>query len=159
MDDFFAWLENAAFAEAIRGTTYLYPMLESIHIIGIALLVGPAAAFELRLLGLGQHKLPVTEAAKYLLPISRLGLGIAVITGVVMFVPGASLIADRGSAPWKLGLLLIAGLNILIFHKGTYRSVGDWDLNRTPMPARLAAAVSLASWMGVTVAGRFLAYT
>ncbi|WP_104139015.1 hypothetical protein [Arthrobacter sp. ZGTC131] len=160
MDDFFAWLEDGPFADAIRGTAYLYPMLESIHIIGIALLVGPAMAFDLRLLGLGRQKLRVTAAANYLLPMSRLGFIVAVVTGVVMFVPGASLIADRGSAPWKLGLLLIAGLNILIFHRGTYRSVADWALDRaTPMPARLAAAVSLASWSGITVAGRFLAYT
>ena len=160
MDDVFSWLEDGWFAEAVRGTAYLYPILESVHIIGIALLVGPAAAFDVRLLGLGRQALRVTTAANYLLPLSHLGFMIAAVTGVVMFLPGASLIADRGSAPWKLGLILLAGLNILIFHRRTYRGVAEWDTGRsTPVAARVAAVVSLTSWSGVTVAGRLLAYT
>lgn len=160
MNDFFSWLENGPLAEAIRGTAYLYPVLGSIHIIGIALLIGPATAFDFRLLGLGRQKLPVTTVGGYLLPLSRLGFVIAAATGVLMFLPGASLMAERGSAPWKLGLLLVAGLNVLIFHRRTYRSVSDWDLGEPPpAPARTAAVVSLTSWTGVTVAGSLLAYT
>ena len=160
MDGFFSWLEGGPLAEAIRGTAYLYPVLGSIHILGIALLIGPAAAFDLRLLGLGQRTLRVTTVAGYLLPLSRLGFVIAAITGVLMFLPGASVMAERGSAPWKLGLLLVAGLNVLIFHRRTYRNVSDWDLSRpAPVPARTAAVISLTSWTGVTVAGSLLAYT
>ncbi|UZX05429.1 hypothetical protein F8G81_10825 [Arthrobacter sp. CDRTa11] len=160
MDDFLSWLERGPFAEVIRGTAYLYPVLESIHIIGIALLIGPAAAFDLRLLGLGWQKLRVTTAANYLLPLSRLGFVIAAATGVLMFLPAASLMADRGSAPWKLGLIMVAGLNILIFHRGTYRNVAAWDSGGpSPVAARMAAVMSLVSWSGVTVAGRLLAYT
>ena len=158
--DIYTWLEDTLVAEAVRGTPYLYPTLETIHIIGIALLVGPAAAFDLRLLGVGRRTLTVTTAAEYLLPLARLGFAVATVTGVVMFVPGASLIANRGSAPWKLGLLVIAGLNILLFHRRTYRDVASWDIDRSaPGSARLAAAVSLTSWAGVTLAGRLLAYT
>ncbi|TDO51704.1 hypothetical protein EV643_103443 [Kribbella sp. VKM Ac-2527] len=160
MGEVFAWLEDSAFSEAIRGTAYLYPILESIHIIGIALLVGPAVVFDLRLLGLGRQALRVTTAANWLLPLSHVGFMIAAGTGVAMFLPGASVIADRGSAPWKLGLILLAGLNILIFHRHTYRGVARWDVGRsTPVAARFAAVVSLMSWSGVTVAGRLLAYT
>ncbi|NIK61525.1 hypothetical protein [Kribbella shirazensis] len=160
MGEVFAWLEDSAFSEAIRGTAYLYPILESIHIIGIALLVGPAVAFDLRLLGLGRQALRVTTAANRLLPLSHVGFLIAAVTGIAMFLPGASVIADRGSAPWKLGLILLAGLNILIFHRLTYRGVARWDVGRsTPAAARFAAVVSLMTWSGVTVAGRLLAYT
>lgn len=160
MDNVFSWLEGTWLAEVVRSTAYLYPMLESVHIIGIALLIGPAAAFDLRLLGIGRRTLPVTTAASHLLRLSHLGFVIAAATGVAMFLPGANLIADRGAAPWKLGLLLIAGLNILIFHRRTYRSVADWDTHQpTPIAARLAAVVSLTSWTGVTIAGRLLAYT
>jgi hypothetical protein len=68
--------------------------------------------------------------------------------------------ADRGSAPWKLGLILIAGLNILIFHRLLYPTVADWDSGQpSPVAARISAVVSLMSWSGVTVAGRLLAYT
>ncbi|CAH9416219.1 hypothetical protein SGL43_03242 [Streptomyces globisporus] len=160
MDNVFSWLENTWLAEIIRSTAYLYPMLESIHIIGIALLIGPAAAFDLRLLGVGQQMLRVTTAANHLLRLSHVGFVIAAVTGVALFLPGANLIADRGSAPWKLGLILLAGINILIFHRRTYRNVADWDTNQpTPIAARCAAVVSLTSWTGVTIAGRLLAYT
>jgi hypothetical protein len=85
---------------------------------------------------------------------------IAATTGVLMFLSAASLMADRGSAPWKLGLILIAGLSILIFHRGTYRAVADWDSGGpSPVAARIAAVISFVSWSGVTVAGRLLAYT
>ncbi|MBQ1115557.1 hypothetical protein [Streptomyces sp. C3-3] len=160
MNNIFSWLEDTWLAETVRSTAYLYPVLESIHIVGIALLIGPAAAFDLRLLGVGQQILRVTTAANYLLRLSPVGFVIAAVTGVAMFLPGANLIADRGSAPWKLGLLLIAGINILILHRRTYRNVADWDTNQpTPIAARCAAVVSLTSWTGVTIAGRLLAYT
>ena len=160
MNDVFSWLEDSGLAETIRGTAYLYPVLGSLHILGIALLIGPAAAFDLRLLGIGQQKLRVTTMAGCLLPLARLGFMIAAVTGVLMFLPGASVITERGSAPWKLGFLLFAGLNVLIFHRRTYRSVSDWDLSKpAPAPARTAAVVSLTSWAGVTVAGSLLAYT
>ncbi|MEK0153426.1 hypothetical protein [Arthrobacter oryzae] len=160
MNGVFSWLEDSWFAEAIRGTAYLYPMLESVHITGIALLIGPAAAFDLRLLGLGRQALRVTTAAKHLLPLSHLGFMIAASTGVMMFLSSPSLIADRGSALWKLSLIVLAGVNILIFHRRTYRFVANWDMGRSaPIAARVAAVVSLTSWSGVTVAGRLLAYT
>ncbi|RYB93709.1 hypothetical protein EUA93_04660 [Nocardioides oleivorans] len=158
--DIYSWLEDNVVAEAVRGTPYLYPTLETIHIIGIALLAGPAAAFDLRLLGFGRRLLSVTVAADYLLPLARIGFAVAAVTGIAMFLPGANLIADRASAPWKLGLLIIAGLNIALFHRRMYRNVAGWDLDRPPPgTARLAAVVSLASWSGVTLAGRLLAYT
>ncbi|WP_458114247.1 hypothetical protein M1D88_09340 [Arthrobacter sp. R1-13] len=160
MSEILSWLEDGWLAEAVRGTDYLYPVLGSLHIIGIALLIGPAAAFDLRLLGLGRQTLRVTTAANHLLPLSQLGFMIAAATGVVMFLSSATLIADRGSALWKLSLIVLAGVNILIFHKRTYRGVADWDTGRsTPVAAQVAAVISLTSWSGVTVAGSLLAYT
>jgi hypothetical protein len=159
VNTFLSWLEDGPIADAVRGTPYLYPVLGSLHILGIALLVGPAVAFDLRLLGLGRQNVPVTTVAA-LLPLARLGFVIAAFTGVLMFLPAASVVVERGSAPWKLGLLLIAGSNILIFHRRTYRGVSGWDAGESsPAPARTAAVVSLTSWAGVTVAGSLLAYT
>jgi len=89
-----------------------------------------------QLLGLARHKLRVTTAADYLLPLSRLGFVIAAATGVLMFLPGANLISDRGSDPWKLALILIAGLNVLVFHRHNYRGVpsGTRTSRRPPPP-------------------------
>jgi hypothetical protein len=152
-------LEQSRLGSTVRVTPFLYAVLESIHILGIALLVGSAVAVDLRLLGVGRNVVPVTLAARYLLPISHAGFAVVVITGTAMFVGNALAVAASPAAPWKFGLIAVAGLNIAIFHCGIYRSVTTWDLGTpTPVPARLAAVTSVATWSGVVVAGRFLAY-
>lgn len=154
------WLERSSVGEAVRTTPYLYGTLESLHILGIALLVGPALAFDLRLLGLGRRLLPVTAAASHLLPLSRLGFVVTAVTGAAMFAASAVGVSASGSAPWKLGLIVVAGVNIAVFHLGVYRGVRRWDRDiRPPLPARAAAVVSALAWTGVIVSGRMLAYT
>ncbi len=152
-------LQDSVLGETVRNIQYLYPVLESIHILGIALLVGPAFIFDLRLLGAGQRIVPVTTAAHCLLPISHIGLLIVAITGIVLLSAQATIVAAAGAAPWKLGLIIVAGINVLVFHKGIYRTVADWDLQApVPVLAKFSALISAFVWMGVIIAGRFLAY-
>ncbi|KQQ20772.1 hypothetical protein ASF48_09280 [Rathayibacter sp. Leaf299] len=155
-----SWLQDSTLGAAVRGTPFLYPTLESVHILGIAALIGPAFAFDLRLLGIGHRIAAVTTAARVLLPISHVGLVVALATGAVLLTAQAPVVVSSGAAPWKLGLLLVAAANILVFHRGVYRNVEKWaDAAATPLAARLAAIVSLTAWTGVVFAGRFLAYT
>ena len=79
------WLEQSSIGEAVRMTPSLYPLLESLHILGIALLVGPALAVDLRLLGIGRGVVPVTIVSRYLLPMSHTGFGLVALTGAAMF--------------------------------------------------------------------------
>jgi len=152
-------LEQSGVGDAVRLTPNLYPILESLHVLGIALLVGPAIAVDLRLLGIARGVVPVTVVSRYLLPLSHVGFGLAAVTGAAMFVGIALSVTTSPAAPWKFGLIGTAGLNILVFHTGVYRTVEEWDLlARPPFRAQLAAMVSALSWMGVIVTGRFLAY-
>jgi hypothetical protein len=152
-------LEQSGVGDAVRLTPNLYPILESLHVLGIALLVGPAMAVDLRLLGIARGVVPVTIVSRYLLPLSHVGFSLAAITGAAMFVGIALSITTSPAAPWKFGLIGIAGLNILVFHTGVYRTVKEWDLlARPPIRAQAAAVISALSWMGVIVAGHFLAY-
>lgn len=152
-------LQDSALGETVRNAQYLYPVLESIHILGIALLVGPAFTFDLRLLGAGHRVMPVTTAARYLLPVSHVGLAIVATTGIALLSAQATVVAAAWAAPWKLGLIVVAGINVLVFHKGIYRRVADWDLHiLSPLSAKVSALVSAFVWTGVIVAGRFLAY-
>jgi hypothetical protein len=153
-------LQGSPLGEAVRNAQYLYPVLEALHIIGIALLIGPAFAFDLRLLGIGHRAVSVTTAARHLLPLSHVGFAIAVVTGIALLSAQATVVASTGAAPWKLGLLILAGINIPIFHYGVYRRVDEWtDASVTPITARLAALISISAWTGVVFAGRLLAYT
>lgn len=153
-------LQGSALGETVRSVGYLYPMLEAVHILGIALLVGPAFSFDLRLMGAGRRVVSVTTAARYLLPISHIGFAIAVSTGVALLSAQATMVASAGAAPWKFGLLLLAGLNIPVFHFGVYRRVNEWTTAAvTPLAARAGAVVSMFAWTGVIFAGRLLAYS
>ena len=152
-------LEQSWLGEVVRATPHLYPILEGVHIVGIALLVGAALAVDLRLLGIGRHVLPVSLVTCYLLPLSRIGFAVVAATGALMFMGNATAVVASPAAPWKLGLIGLAAINILIFHTGVYRTVSAWDLKSpTPLQAKAAALVSAATWTGVVIAGRFLAY-
>jgi hypothetical protein len=122
------------------------------------LLVGPAMAVDLRLLGIGRGIVPVTIVSKYLRPLSHAGFGLVAMMGAAMFTGIALSVTTSPAAPWKFGLIGVAGVNILIFHAGVYRTVKDWDIDvRPPFRAQVAAVVSAVSWMAIIVAGRFLA--
>jgi hypothetical protein len=153
------WLEQSSLGDWVRVAPNLYPVLESLHILGIAMLVGAALAVDLRLLGVGRAVLPVTIVARYLLPLSHFGFVVVALTGGAMFIAIAQSVTTSAVAAWKFGLIAVAGLNILIFHTGIYRTVGAWDLgSRTPLRAQAAALLSALCWTSVIVAGRFLAY-
>ena len=78
------WIESSGFAQAMREWLWLYPAIEIAHITGIVLLVGAAAMFDLRLLGVSAT-LPVSQLAHHLLPWSAAGFALLVITGLMMF--------------------------------------------------------------------------
>ena len=152
-------LEQTGLAEFVRVTPYLYPILMSLHVLGIALLLGPTVAVDLRLLGIARDAVRVTTATRHLLPIAHAGFVIVAVTGVAMFIAIAAAVGASTAAPWKLGLILAAGLNIAVFHRGIYRRVERWDVGvRPPTRARLAGVLSMSCWTGVIFAGRFLAY-
>jgi len=159
LEQFSRLLQASPIGEAVRSTPFMYPTLESLHILGIAVLVGPAFTFDLRLLGVGHRLISVTKAARTLLPVARAGLCIAVLTGLALFSAQAVGVSNSAAAPWKLGLLFVAGVNVLAFHLGMYRKVNEWqEVPTPPIAARVSAIASMSTWTGVILAGRLLAY-
>lgn len=153
------WVEQSAAGSVVRLTPHLYPVLESFHVLGIALLVGPTLAVDLRLLGVGRNAVPVKMVLRYLLPLAHVGFALVATTGLAMLTGVAVQVGSSAAAPWKFGLIVLAGLNTLAFHRGVYRTVDDWNLHAsTPRAAKTAAVLSGSAWVGVIVAGRFLAY-
>lgn len=137
-------LETSAVAAALRQSAWLYPTVEALHILGLALVVGAALAFDLRLLGAGRA-LPVETLARFLPRISLAAfLGLTLPTGALLFITQATALAANPVFWTKLSLVAVAGANAWLFHR---------------RPHRLAALVSLVVWTGVLFCGRFLAYT
>lgn len=159
MEALLAWVQASAIAAVMRTSLWLYPVVEIVHILGFILLVGSIAMFDLRLLGWGRV-LPVRALSRMLVPWSLAGAALVVPAGLMMFSARPDDFA--GNPVFQLKLLLIgaAGINAALFHFGVYRSAAQWDAGtRTPLPARLHAAASLALWVATVSCGRLLAYT
>jgi len=152
------WLEDGYLAVAIRQSAWLYPALEIIHIVGIVLLVGPAFMFDLRLLGFAK-KLSVAALADHLLPWSRRALILVIPSGFFLFITNAITLAFDEVFWLKMVLLVMAGLNALVFHRFTFRTFSSQRENmRSTNGARAAALASILLWLSIITCGRLLAY-
>lgn len=156
--DWLHWLEKTVWATTIRKSLWLYPSLEIVHISGIALLVGAAFLFDLRLLGFSRN-LPVTALAAHLLTWSRRGLWLIIPSGILLFSTNAVALGQDRMFWLKMALLILAGLNAAAFHAVTFRSVTTWNkYDRAPARARVAAICSIMLWLAIIACGRLLAY-
>ncbi|MDB5893354.1 MAG: hypothetical protein JWQ88_885 [Rhodoferax sp.] len=156
------WLGASPLSQWMRGSLWLYPLVETVHIVGFVVLVGSVVAFDLRLLGFSRSAsaLPVQALGRHLLAWSALALLLVVPAGVMMFSAHPHDFFENGVFRLKLALIAVAGLNAVVFHLGVYRGVAAWNNDRrAPMAARLQACVSIALWVAVIACGRLLAYT
>jgi hypothetical protein len=143
----------------MRHWLWLYPAVETVHLVGIALLVGSVAMFDLRLLGFSKA-IPIPALARHLLPWTLGALLLVVPSGLMMFSAHAGDFVANPVFLLKMGLLLTAGVNAAAFHMGSYARVAEWERDLpAPGGARLHAAGSLALWVAVIACGRLLAYT
>ena len=157
--DFCQWLNDTGPATALRESTVMFPIVESIHTLAITLVSGTVAMVDLRLLGIALKKEPVSRVAGQILPLTWTGFIIMLISGVMLFAAEAVKCYSNPAFRLKLILLLLVGLNPLVFHLTIYNSVDRWDeAPATPLRARLAGALSLSLWSGIIVAGRAIAY-
>lgn len=153
------WLEASALAQAMRGGLWLYPVVETVHILGFVILVGAVAMFDLRVLGCARG-LPVDALGRHLLPWSVASLALVVPAGLMLFSAHPQDFIGNRVFLFKLGLIALAGINALLFHLGPYRKVAAWNSGvAAPAAARAHALASLALWIAVIGCGRFLAYT
>jgi hypothetical protein len=156
---FCQWLADTHGSVALRESLFMYPLVESAHVLTLCLFVGLTVMLDLRLLGLVLRRVEVSEAAERLVPWMTAGFVVLVITGVALVyaIPVRSYqsIWFRG----KCIMLILAGLNVWIFHSGIYTRVTEWDLAAiAPRAARRAGLASLILWAGIIVFGRMMAY-
>jgi len=152
-------LEQLPFAREIRESDWMFPTLETVHVIALTIVVGTILSVDIRLLGRGLRNGAFTALARELLPWTWVGFVIASIAGLLMFSSKAVTYAANGPFQVKLLLLLLAGLNMVVFHRLGMRNIGEWDTRPPPLSARLAGAASILLWIGVVAAGRWIGFT
>jgi hypothetical protein len=138
---------------------YMYPLVESVHVLTLCLFLGMAATLDLRLLGLTLTAVPVEEVADRLFPWMVTGFIIMTLSGVALFY--AIPIRSYQSVFFrvKVIMLILAGLNAWRYHATIHQTVQKWGADvRTPKRARFAGIASLVLWAGVVITGRMIAY-
>lgn len=156
---FLEWLGNTPPSIALLESLYVWPLLESTHVLSLMLFVGTTAMMDLRLLGVTFKSVPASEFTLRMLPWTRIGFAIMVVTGVLLFYASPVRYYHNFFFRIKFFLLLLAGGNVWYFHSRIHREIGKWDVAPVPpKAAKVAAGVSLFAWAAVVIAGRLTAY-
>ncbi len=157
--DFCTWLQDTNISTSIRESTYTFPIIIAIHVMGTATAVGTILALDLRLLGWGMRRFPVSVIFNELRPWSILGFGVQTISGLMLFW-SEPLKCYKATSFWiKIIAMLLAFLNAFIFDRTVYPKVAPWDNSIiTPARAQFAAYASLVLWSVVVFTGRWTAY-
>lgn len=155
MEPFFHSLEATTIGTVVRQSLWLFPVIECLHLLALALLGGTVLAVDMRLLGLGLKSQPSSELLRKLQPFMIGALATSIVTGILMFLSEA--IKCYFSPPfwYKMTLLLLASL----FAFTVRRRVALAEPGRFASGlVKLTAVVSMALWFGVGFAGRWIAF-
>ena len=152
-------LQDLSFPTQIRESDWLFPTIETVHVFALVLVVGTIMTVDLRLLGLANKERPYSQVASEMLPWTWVAFGIAAIAGILMFSSKA--LTYYGNIPFRLKMvcLLLAGINMALFHWLGTRHLDAWDRGRPPPAARLAGGASLLLWISIVAAGRWVGFT
>lgn len=153
------WLQDTPWGTGIRESTWVFPIIEGTHAIGIAFSVGILLIMDLRLAGVLLRREPVSQVSNQLMPWSLGGFAIMFITGILLFWSQAMKAYGSIFFRIKLVLLVLAALNALAFELTLRRNIVAWDTaEKPPFRARLAGILGIVLWAGVIAAGRTMAY-
>jgi hypothetical protein len=156
---FFEQLAESPWSVSIHESEIAYSLIESIHVWSMCLFFGLTVMFDLRLLGWTMRKVPLSDFARHLLPWTIAGFVVMAISGTLLFYAIPVRSYQNIFFRFKMLLMLLAGLNVWIFHSRVYPKAATWDADGIPpKPAKVAGALSLALWIGVVVSGRMIAY-
>jgi hypothetical protein len=151
-------LQDTALSQALRASQWVYPLINTGHVLGIALLFGAIAPLDLRLLGCWQ-RVPLQPLARILLPMAVGGLLLAATTGALLFATRPLDYVVMPLFGLKLTLVGAAVTNALLLRRSPAWGLLRVDDDGPPRRGwRIAATLSLLLWLGVITAGRLIGY-
>jgi hypothetical protein len=156
---FATWLHSTRLSWAVAGgVPWIWPLCETLHFIGLAILMGIVSVYDLRMLGMAKA-LPLGPLQR-LMPLAILGFLINLTTGFLFFTGDPFQYIHNIAFGFKLLFIGLAGVNVILFYvTGLYRKVDSVAAGQeVPAAAKVAAAVSLFLWVGVMYWGRMLPF-
>jgi hypothetical protein len=156
---FFEWIQNSSVGTAIRDSLVVFPVVETLHVVGLSISVGLILITDLRLTGVALSFERPSAVMRPLRMWMLSGFALMFTTGALLFWAEAAKCYKSPAFRLKMIFLLLAGLNALLFETSLGRTAGAWDDDTVPPPrARLAGWMSLLCWSGVVIFGRWTAY-
>jgi hypothetical protein len=153
------WLAGTPGSIALHESRYMFLIVLTVHVLTLAVFVGTALMIDLRILGLTMMRVPVSEVIARLAPWTAAGFVVMVASGALLFYSAPVVRYNNLFFRFKMVALVLALLNVWVFHSTVYRRVADWDLDPVPpRRARVAGGVSLVLWALIITAGRMMAY-
>ena len=153
---FFEWAEATTLGEAIRNSSWAFAVIESVHLLALAVVGGTVLVVDLRLLGFGLRAQPVAEVARNARPWFVGSLIVMLVTGGGLFVSEAMKCYASQAFAVKMTCLALA----IVFTFTVRMKVTMADEGRVRRPwLRLVALVSLALWFGVGASGRWIGFS
>ncbi len=157
LHSFVQWVAATPASLWINQSTWIWPFCETLHFIGLSLLLGVTGFFDLRLMGFFR-KVSI-DAARELMPLALIGFAINLVTGVVFLIGLPEQYANNRIWWYKVGFIVLAGLNAMLYETRLARKVITLEPGAdTPAAVKLIGLVSLVSWLAVLYCGRMLPF-
>lgn len=158
LDQLAVWLNETQLAFVMRDDPWLWAFCETIHFLGLAMMVGAIGVLDLRMLGVAKH-LPMRPLHR-LVPWGIAGFVANLITGLMFYTADAHQYTHNIAFQMKMLFVLLAGINVLYFYGARVsqrvESLGPGA--DAPIDAKVVAASSLFLWFGVMYWGRMLPF-
>jgi hypothetical protein len=148
----FVWIEQTPVVQLLRNSRVLFPIVESVHLVGLALFAGPLFLINMALLGLAMRRQPVAQFASALLPWTRAGIALLLVTGPLMFAAQATKWYANPVFWFKMALLTVA----VAFQWSVHRRVLSENAVLQPLPAKLIGCVSLLLWISTALSAKIM---
>ena len=157
----FEWADALESSIALRESINAYPTLLTAHVLSMCLFAGLIAFWDLRLVGATLRAVPVANIPKRIFPWALTGFAVSFVTGGLLLYSQPMRYYDNFYFWLKTAMMILAGINMFVFHLTTHRTVDEWgrEVATTPPAAKIAGVASLALWAGVIVTGRLIAYS
>ena len=154
-------IQNSSLGAGIASSEWAFPIIETFHVIALVTVVGVIAAMDLRLLGLASTGKSVAAMERDTVPLTWVAFAVALVTGLLMWVSKAATYMANPYFLWKMGLMLVAAVNMAIFHRVVARGMSRWGRVGQPVPtaAKLSGLISLALWLVIPLFGRIVGFT
>lgn len=152
-----AWLDTIGIGPWSRGSALVYPVANTLHLLGLVMLIGGIGVVDLRVIGLWRS-LPITELSRALTPVAVAGLILMVASGMILFAADGTALARSSIFGRKLVIVTIALVNAAAFRWLWGAHMSGW-MGSAPGVARAMAATSLLLWLAAGASGRWIAYS